>query len=693
MMSTRLSTVFNDVRHRFFVGRDAERRFFRDALREDKPSFHVLYVHGVGGAGKTQLLQEFLIECRDAGLPAHYLDARDLEPSAASFMEALRRVVPVDAGADTLAFPEAGRQVLLVDTFEVLEPLDRWFRTEFLPRLPAGLLVVVAARRPPSPEWRTEMGMPTLVRTVPLAGLTTDESADYLSLRQVPVDRHEAVIRFAHGHPLALALAADAFMQRPGLRFEAAEVPDLIGALLVRFLEVVPSALHRKALEAAALLRAVQEPLLAWMLEEDDVHDLFMWLRRLSFMGAGPHGLFPHDTVREALVADLQWRDPDRHAALHRRARKYYTRQLSHAQDHRFAAILSDYFFLYRDHALLRPFYHELQAQWGNRPDRQGGGADASYHPAIIEMVRRHEGEASAELAAYWLRRQPESLQVFVDGAGDLAGFAMTLALHRVTPEDEARDPAVAAACNHLGAQAPMRAGEAATCFRFWMDREAYQGVSPVQSLFFVHTVHHYLTTPRLSYTYLTCAQPDFWEPLLGLADLHRVQEATFGVGGRSYGMFGHDWRVVPPLTWLDALSEHGAGFSRRTVREANDAPDLIVLSRDEFIDAMKEVLQHFTRPDLLQDSILLRTKMVQRAGAEGVRALQRLVREAAEAMEATPREAKFYRALYHTYLDPEPTQERAAEKLDLPFSTYRRHLRRGLDDLTDALWRRELEA
>ena len=39
------------------------------------------------------------------------------------------------------------------------------------------------------------------------------------------------------------------------------------------------------------------------------------------------------------------------------------------------------------------------------------------------------------------------------------------------------------------------------------------------------------------------------------------------------------------------------------------------------------------------------------------------------------------------------PTQEAAAEVLDLPFSTYRRHLAAALSELTDLLWAVEIGA
>ena len=39
----------------------------------------------------------------------------------------------------------------------------------------------------------------------------------------------------------------------------------------------------------------------------------------------------------------------------------------------------------------------------------------------------------------------------------------------------------------------------------------------------------------------------------------------------------------------------------------------------------------------------------------------------------------------------PAPTQEAAAEVLDLPFSTYRRHLARAVEQLTELLWAVEI--
>jgi hypothetical protein len=48
--------------------------------------------------------------------------------------------------------------------------------------------------------------------------------------------------------------------------------------------------------------------------------------------------------------------------------------------------------------------------------------------------------------------------------------------------------------------------------------------------------------------------------------------------------------------------------------------------------------------------------------------------------------------ALHHTYLQPAGSQQRAAELVDVPMTTFRRHLAAGVARLTELLWERELE-
>jgi hypothetical protein len=59
--------------------------------------------------------------------------------------------------------------------------------------------------------------------------------------------------------------------------------------------------------------------------------------------------------------------------------------------------------------------------------------------------------------------------------------------------------------------------------------------------------------------------------------------------------------------------------------------------------------------------------------------------------LQSIPKGEKYYRALERTYFRPVATQERAAELLNLPFSTYRRHLTGGIDRIIKQLWHQEI--
>lgn len=682
------------ARHSRFVGRAAEKEIFHSALQAAELPFYVLYVYGPGGIGKTTLLQEYALIARQVGFPAFYLDVRNIDPAPEAFLQAVRRVV-VGGEQDQLSdvLSSFARSILLIDTYETLAPLDDWLREVFLPTLPENTLVVLAGRYPLNAAWRADSGWQSLTYVIALRNLGRNESADYLARRAVPNDQYEAVLNFTYGHPLALSLVADVFAQRRDIQFQPETVPDVVRTLLTQFVQKVPGPAHRAALEVCALLRLTTESLLAEMLLSDDVHELFNWLHSLSFIESGQEGLFPHDLAREALVADLRWRNPEWYAELHSRARKHYLERLQQTSSSGQQRILFDYIFLHRDNALVRPFF-----EW-----KMGGSLISDVMqpgdlPALVAMVRQHEGDDAARLASYWFSRQPDGVIVLRDGKRQPAGFVLMLAVQRTTPHDAEIDPAVRAATGYLQNQAPLRSGEVATLFRFWMGEETYQGVSPLQSLIFVNMVRHYLATPGLAYTFLPCADPDFWTAVFQYADLARLPQVDFTVQERRYGVYGHDWRAVPPMAWLDLLGE------REISPDAEAAPtttveQMIVLSEAEFAAAVQNALRDYARPDTLRANPLLRSRLVIEKNRQGnneterINTLRTVIREAAEALQEAPREAKFYRPLYHTYIQPAPTQEQAAEMLDLPFSSFRRHLKSGVQRVTEILWTQEIGA
>jgi hypothetical protein len=359
--------------------------------------------------------------------------------------------------------------------------------------------------------------------------------------------------------------------------------------------------------------------------------------------------------------------------------------------------ILIDYVFLHRDNPVVQPFFNVIQAQG------QGIGgflidiARDDDWDILKEIVERFEGPESAELAAHWFEKQPGSVVVFRDQDSQTVGFMTLLSIENLEPDIREKDLAVEAAWQYLHDHAPLRTGERAVFVRYWMAADTYQSISAIQGLIAVNAVRYYLTTPGLAYSFFPTADPGIWAAIFAYADLRHIPEIDFTVGGKTYGVFGHDWRAVPPASWLDLLGQRELSQSPETVARPAAIEPVLVLSRPEFADALHDALRDFVRPDLLVNNPLLRSRLVvdELEGDEDdlVRAelLQELIKETAENLKASPRDLKYYRAVYHTYLQPTPTQAKAAELLDLPMGTFRRHLKSGIERLTEMLWQQEV--
>lgn len=638
-------------------------------------------------------MREFAYIAREASLTLVQIDGRTTDPSPDSFLRAICMDLNLPPNTDIVEYLAAspGRLVILVDTYELLTPIDGWLREQFLPALRADIFVVLAGREPPALPWRTDPGWQAMMRILPLRNLEPDDSRAYLELRGVPAGQIEAILDFTHGHALALSLVADFYDQGPNTQFRPDAAPDVIRTLLEQLVQQVPSPLHRAALETSSLVRLTTESLLAALLQQDDAHSLFEWLRGLSFMETDRHGIFPHDLAREALTADVRWRNPDRYADLHTRARGYYMAHISGASGQEQRRILSDLVFLHRENPSVRPFF--LWQESGTvftdtfRPEDS---------PALVEMVDRHEGNESAALAGHWFARQPHHVSVLRGANGDPVGFLARVTLESTTAEDRQLDPAVDAAWRVLNRK-PLRSGETALLFRFWMALDSYQMVSPEQTRLVLNIIQDYLITPGLAFTFVPVADPEFWRMPFAYSEMQRLPEADFTVGGRSYGVYGHDWRVTPPLAWFELLAERELNMTPPDGRTRKVNEPLIVLSESEFATAVRDALRDYLDAASLVANPLLRSRLVlglaggDAAPGTRVASLRTLLRETAESLQSSPRPAKYYRAIYHTYLQPAVTQEQAAEVLDLPFSTYRRHLRSGIEEVTARLWAREI--
>lgn len=692
------------ARQRAFVGRDRELARFRAALDGAADAFTVLFLTGPGGIGKSSLLRRFADEAHAAGLTAVELDGRSGECSPAAFE------------ADAAEVFAADRPVLLVDTFEEYQSLEGWLRDRFLPRLPLGSLVVLAGRQPPSDRWRTDPGWAGILRVVSLPELPRGEAVALLAARGVPPERQAGVLSFAGGNPLALSLAAEVARDPDDGNGTWTPAQDVIGTLVSRLVGDLPSTLHRQALEICAHAHMTTEELLRAALPETDpaarpehigtrpdAADLFAWLRGLPFIETGPCGIFPHDVVREILDADLRWRDPQRYRAMHGRILSHLVAQVQQARGGSGGALGSGapagslgsgsaagpalrglsaaVLYLQRDgygsnwFGATRP--HEVYEDTLRPGD----------HAAVLELAAKEGPEENVAIVRHWLDRQPESFHVYRRSvSGETVGFMSWLRLTEARAADQDADPVIATAWAHVRRTAPPGAGEHLGIARFMV--RADPNPSPAGDLMSARILAEVLTGDGLTWALVVMHDFETYRRSPFVADLDAPPVVR--VGGRLYGLFGHDQRKVSPDAFLQRMQLDPAPEGTPAPR-TTDAPPSAQgdLPRAEFDAAVRSALRSWHRPDALSASPLLHSGLVAADAADPVEALRDVLAETAGKLRADRQGEKLHQAVAMTFFEGAPTQEVAAARLGVPFSTYRRHLTRGVARLCELLWHR----
>jgi hypothetical protein len=673
------------ARQRAFVGRDRELARFRAALDGVSDAFTVLFLTGPGGIGKSSLLRRFADEAHTAGLTAVELDGRGGECSPAAFE------------ADAAEVFAADRPVLLVDTFEEYRSLEGWLRDHFLPRLPLGSVVVLAGRQPPSDLWRTDPGWARILRVDSLPELPRGEAVDLLTARGVPPERQGGVLAFAGGNPLALSLAAEVARGHDDANGTWTPAQDVIGTLVSRLIGEVPSAIHRQALEICAHAHMTTEELLRAALPEADAADLpegpgdgaaalFAWLRGLPFIETGPCGIFPHDVVRELLNADLRWRDPRRYRAMHGRILGHLAQRVRQARGGSGATagpagpamrgLSAAVLYLQRDgfgsnwFGCARP--HEVYEDTLRPGDRD----------AVLALAAKDGPAENVAIVRHWLDRQPESFYVYRRSvSGETVGFMSWLRLTEARAADRDADPVAAAAWAHARRTGPPAPGEHLGIARFMVRTDPTPSLAG--DLMSARIMAEVLTGDGLTWA------------LVVMEDFETYQRSAFiagdapplvRVGDRLYGLYGHDRRRLSPDASLRQTIRLDPGPEGHTAAPPRPREEL---PRAEFDAAVRGALRSWHRPDALAESPLLGTGLVAADAADPVESLRDALAEAAGKLRADRLGEKLHQAVAMTFFEGAPTQEVAADRLGVPFSTYRRHLSRGLARVCELLWHR----
>ncbi|MEX1169447.1 MAG: winged helix-turn-helix domain-containing protein [Chloroflexota bacterium] len=407
------------------VGREPERAFLHLVLGEEGPL--VVFIHGIGGVGKSALLEAFTAEARAHGATVLRLDSGGIEPTTRGFLEALSTATGSELGSvEDAAARLAGlgqRVILVLDRYEVLRPLDQWLQQTFVPALSDSVRVVFAGREPPMAGWSVAMGR--LFRTLPLANLPRDDAETLLRQDGVTGDDLERINRLARGHPLSLRLAASALVAGPAFDHDATTVTTIVEELTELYLAQLDPP-TRRALDAASVVRRPTLSLMGAMLPDAAPQDAFDRLRSLPFVELSDDGLVLHDTVRETVAAYLRATDPDRSRRHRIAAWRQLRDEVARAPSHEMWRYTADLLYILENPNIREAFFPTTEHLYFV------DAAQPDDWPVIHEIAMGQQSPAPVAILAEWWRRLPQAFRTARDGAGAIAGFSVLTELDHV---------------------------------------------------------------------------------------------------------------------------------------------------------------------------------------------------------------------------------------------------------------------
>lgn len=667
-------------RRRLFVGRQAELSALDAWLGEPDPPTRLFHVTGMGGIGKSTLLRRMFERARAEPVTGIWIDGRATSATPAGFLAYLAamfdfpgRLTLDRIRAGVLTRRLSGRSIWCVDNYEALEPIHEWLWEAIFPELPArGHLVVLASRGIPASTWRTDPGWRSRVHHLPLGPWSPAEAAEYLRRAGIPERHIDPLVRATGGQPLAVALAADAFLTRAQPPEEAALAATLeVSALLMR--EAAGKKLE-PLLEVLAVVPEADLALFRQVADEPPSDEQLLTLGRLSFVEPAGGGFRLHDVARHHLLTDLKERDPARFRILRRRAVHALMARLDSANRKTRRAIAASLLTISADtlpsvesyanlNALdavqLRPptvadlpDLHRLLDEWGQQPFILAERAD--YHRVLERFVR------------HW----PQWLRVVQNSQGRPLAFLAYLLCHRETVAAFDRVAPGALARNYPR-EAPnwarMSTDEADTYVTVMVGATDQSPQTTQMTLVgtMMRDALAHLGEGARAFSRVT--NPDLRRLMLELG-FRQLTAAEVGqddptLPGHVFELDLRDGRFGP---WLLAflLKTEGEVVPRRTISPAD----------------LRELLRGW------HDASTWRSSNPAMAGLDGLSLRRRLERMlSGQHPLPPPLSPDDQKLLLETYIHRRPVDEVAAQ-LHISRATYYRHLARALDHLAAAL-------
>jgi hypothetical protein len=533
-----------------FVGRRDEMAVLLDTLERDSPV--VVHIHGIGGIGKTRLLDAVAHQARARGVTVVRLDCRSVEPTERGFLRELGAAVggelrTAEDAAERLR--QLGARVLLaLDTYEVYRMMDTWLRQVFVPTLHDNVRVLFFGREAPVAAWHVSPGWQGLFQSIRLEPLNEQEARELLMRSGISQADAPRINRFARGHPLACKLAAAAALERPELKLQEVASQHVVAELTRLYLADVQDPLTREALDVAAVLRRTTRSLLGAMLPDAAPQDAYERLLALPFVEHASDGLIVHDAVQQAIANALHAADPSRYRALRRAAWRQLRREMRTATKGEIWRYTADLLYQVETPIIREAFFPSNLQPYAVEPARPDDGQ------AIQAITERHEGPRAAAILREWWARAPRTFRAIRDRDGALVGYYQMFDPSEISPEFLLADPIVRNWWQHLQYE-PLPERQRVLFCRRWLAADAGEAPSKEQAACWLDIKGSYAAMRSvLRRIYCTAVDAATYAPVLQRLRFQILPQAQVELDGRQYHSAMLDFGPGLFSGWLTSL-------------------------------------------------------------------------------------------------------------------------------------------